>query len=61
MEAYLNCKFERYVAEANAALLMLEFVEWQTRAEQCIEADIKRYNELTIAQRVHERRNRENK
>lgn len=54
----LNYKFEKYVSEAKAIALLKELAEWQGRVDEHFRAEKQRIANLSIAQRVHERRNK---
>ncbi len=54
----LNYKFEKYVSEMKAIALLKELADWQARVDEHIRAEKKRVDNLSIAQRVHERRSK---
>ena len=54
----LNYKFEKYASEAKAMMLLKELAEWQARVDEHFLAEKQRVANLSIAQRVHERRNK---
>jgi hypothetical protein len=57
-EEYLNYKFNGYVALETANILLEDFQDWQQRVRHYMESEKQRFNNMTIAQRVHERRSR---
>jgi hypothetical protein len=58
---YLNYKFNGYVAFENAKNLLDDFRSWQSNVNQFMESEKQRFENMTIAQRVHERRSRVSK
>ena len=57
-DEYLNYRFDGHVAFETATNLLIDFKEWQTRVHQFMESEKQRFENMTIAQRVHERRSR---
>lgn len=54
----LNYKFEKYTSQAKTIALLKELAEWQARVDEHIQAEKKRVENLSISQRVHERRSK---
>jgi hypothetical protein len=58
---YLNYKFDEYVAIQTATNLLDDFRNWQSNVHQFMQSEKQRFENMTIAQRVHERRSRVSK
>ena len=54
----LNYRFNKYISEAKAAALVRELEQWKVRADQYLHEEKQRVDNLSIAQRVLERRNK---
>lgn len=55
---HLNYKFNKYMSQAKANMLIKELSDWQSRVDEYIREEKRRVENLSIAQRVHERRNK---